>query len=683
MSRLTDAAEKQGGRAGWRWWMWLTLLVPPFLLALILYWPTLQLPLVYDTILHTQLADDLNWLSVWRPSEKFGFYRPLVFAPLLLIHQLFNGYPAALLHGLNIAQHALNALLLTWLVWRLWADYRLALVSGLLFATYPFAYQATIVYGNNAYLTVTGVVLLGLHAYVRMISSEKLKVKSETSTSHLSLFTSHLLLLTLFAFFVGVLIHETAILLIPLCILLTLIHNSQFKIHNSQFPTLLILSAALILYLIVYLFLPRGGGPLLDYGGNDLWPKLLIFMQAAAYPFVWLAHRLPDISAQIIVVGGFLLTAAASATVAWFRPSLQRPLLFGWGWWLAGSLLVGTALPTYYIADGARLLYFGGVGVALVWAAVLTAPFVDLHHNNPQVWQLLSSLGLIFILITSLRFIQGIIHNYTIASEPLETIERVMAEREPDNSAEEAVVMVNFPQWVSPPRNTYATGNEWSPIMGDHLFMSELLRINLGTEYKVYNLTVPSLLTDTNYNYGVVGARTVPAVPLDPEVGRYYVFISRYGDDAITTDYTGQIVQHVIPAVAQPRLAIIGQYDLLDATAVHCGAEVHTQLTLIPNGQTALSTVSLFVQVLATDGRLLAQADGPPLGLAPEQIETHFSTQLIDQRTLTFTEGEAAQLLVGLYDYTTGDRFPAVDAEGQPLADNALRIPIDPCTTAN
>ncbi|MCB0036014.1 MAG: hypothetical protein KDE51_18410, partial [Anaerolineales bacterium] len=510
----------------------------------------------------------------------------------------------------------------------------------------------------------------------------KLKVKSEKSPSYLSLLTSPFLLLTLFTFLIGILIHETAILLIPLCILLTLIHNSKFTIQNSQFPPLLILSTALLLYLLIYLFLPRGGGPLLDYGGNDLWTKLLIFMQAAAYPFVWLAHRLPNTPAPILIVGGFLLTAAASAAVAWLRPSLRRPLLFGWAWWLAGSLLVGVTLPTYYIADGARLLYFGGVGLALVWAAVLAGPFTAVPTANLRALQLLATLGLVFILLTSLRFVQGIIHNYTIASEPLETIAQVMGEREADTSAAEAVVMVNFPQWVSPPRNTYATSNEWSPIMGDHLFMSELLRVNLGSEYKVYNLTVPGLLRETPYNYGVIGARTVAAVPLDPEVGRYYVFISRYGDEAISTAYTGQIVQNVIPAVALPRLATIGQYEVLGATAALCGSAVHTELTLVPQDQAALTTVSLFVQVLASDGRLLAQADGPPLGLAPDQIETHIGTQLIDLRTLPIPEGEAAQLLVGLYDYTTGDRFTAVDGDGQPLADNALRLPIGACATS-
>jgi hypothetical protein len=219
--------------------------------------------------------------------------------------------------------------------------------------------------------------------------------------------------------------------------------------------------------------------------------------------------------------------------------------------------------------------------------------------------------------------------------------------------------------------------------MGDHLFMSELLRTNLGNEYKVYNLTNPSLLSDTPYNYGVIAARTVTAVPLEPEVGRYYVFISRYGNEGIVTDYTGQIVQNVIPVVDQPHLASLEQYDVLQAKAALCGSEVHSTLTL-SNLQSPISpTVSLFVQLLATDGRLLAQADGPPLGLAPAQIETHLGTQLIDQRTLTFNEGEAGQLLVGLYDYATGTRFPAVDGEGQPLADNALRIPIGQCTTEN
>lgn len=107
------------------------------LLAGWLYWPTLRLPLIYDTLLHIRIAGGLDFGSVWLPTEAFGFYRPMTFFPMLVIRQLFAGYPAWLLHGNNVLQHGVNAALLAWLSWRLWPDWRRAVAAGALFATFP------------------------------------------------------------------------------------------------------------------------------------------------------------------------------------------------------------------------------------------------------------------------------------------------------------------------------------------------------------------------------------------------------------------------------------------------------------------------------------------------------------------------------------------------------------------
>ena len=89
------------------------------LAALLLYAPTLRLPLIYDTLLHIRITKELTWATVWLPTPSFGFYRPLTFVPLLAIKGLFGSYPAALLHGINMLQHGLNAFLVSLLVWRL------------------------------------------------------------------------------------------------------------------------------------------------------------------------------------------------------------------------------------------------------------------------------------------------------------------------------------------------------------------------------------------------------------------------------------------------------------------------------------------------------------------------------------------------------------------------------------
>jgi len=121
--------------------------------AVILYWPTLHLPLIYDSLLHIRVATELDLVTVWLPTETFGFYRPLTFLPMLIIRGWFGYYPAWLLHGLNVGQHALNALLLFALSWRLWRKPGWSVAAGLLLALFPFAYQAVAVYGHNVHLT--------------------------------------------------------------------------------------------------------------------------------------------------------------------------------------------------------------------------------------------------------------------------------------------------------------------------------------------------------------------------------------------------------------------------------------------------------------------------------------------------------------------------------------------------
>ena len=123
---------------------WLSLVVSLAIVAaaaVILYWPSFRLPLLYDDLLHIRITKGLDLVTVWLPTQDFGFYRPLTFLPLLIIKQLFGYYPAELLHGINVVQHATNAVLLGYLSWRLWHKVHWALVTGLLLALFPFSYR--------------------------------------------------------------------------------------------------------------------------------------------------------------------------------------------------------------------------------------------------------------------------------------------------------------------------------------------------------------------------------------------------------------------------------------------------------------------------------------------------------------------------------------------------------------
>ncbi|MGD2078908.1 MAG: glycosyltransferase family 39 protein, partial [Chloroflexota bacterium] len=271
------------------------------LLALILYWPTLRLPLIYDDLLHIRISGGLDLLSVWLPTEEFGFYRPLTFLPLLIIENLFGRYPAGLLHGLNVFQHALNVVLLGLLSWRLWRRPRWTVVATLLMAFFPFSYQAIAVYGHNVHPTTTGILLLALNTYLSAIRATKRQWLWWLLTAGL--------------FVLGLLSHESAILFGALAALvhwnargkLPVIRRGQFRSDLGTIarqPWFLFLLAG-GLYAIGYQLLPLTRAPQASFQGAALWYKFLYVAQAAGYPLAWFGRWLaisPAVAVAVVLL---------------------------------------------------------------------------------------------------------------------------------------------------------------------------------------------------------------------------------------------------------------------------------------------------------------------------------------------------------------------------------------------
>lgn len=663
-----------------RYRVWVTA-VAATLIAIILYWPTLRLPVIYDSLLHIRISDDLTLVTVWLPTDKFGFYRPLTFLPLILIRLLIGEYPGWLLHGLNVFQHGLNAFLLVLLAWRLWHDEWRAFIAGLLFALFPFSYQAVAVYGHNVHPTAVNLILLALHTYLTAIRRQK---------AHPSSLIPHpprWWWVTLAIFLLALLNHESAILFGGFA---ALVHGnerpSSFRlaaIWRQPWLVFLLLGG---LYAVAYQFLPISIGPQgSEVSGGGLQLRILYLLQAAAYPFSWLAHLLPHVTPQPLVLGATAVTILLIIFTARRRANWW-PLLLGWGWWGAASALIAVPLATSYLLRGPRLLYLSSVGLALAWATMLTSGRRQVASGRqPKVARqgagnlqsLLSSLLLAFILITNWQFVRGKLAEYKQLTSPLAEVGEVMAQR----PSTEGIALVNLPQWLSPPRNTYAVGTEFVAMLGNYLFAEELIDVNLG-DHAVYPVVVTDLLEHPAYNYGLhqevnfrgEAAATVP-IPSDWAAGGSQVFIVSYLDDGVQTRHTGGFR----PATNGPPIADFGPYALLEADGLFCDGVVEAHLVWRQREQIP-PTASIFVQLLDGNGRLIAQADGPPLNLRPDFITVQPGWEITDRRRLTPTEaGTPTEILVGVYDFTTGERFPAYDARQAPLADNAFRLPVQTC----
>jgi hypothetical protein len=631
-------------------------------LATLLYWPTLDLPLLYDDLLHIRISGDLDFGSVWLPTDASGFYRPLSFLPLIIIERIFDSYPPLLLHGLNVAQHALNAALLSWLTWRLWNRWHWTLASGLIFALYPFSYQAVTVFGHNVHPVATGLMLLALHTYLSAIRSEGAGRAAWW-------------VLTGLIFILGVFNHESIVLFGAFA---ALVHFNErgwpaikFRGQSAVYrqPWVIFLAAGFI-YMVVFQFLPLTRTPVATFAAAEVQSKALYILQSAAYPLAWFHRFLSDDFNSSIVLFGFALMLLLSYWASKDQAN-RMPLLLGWGWWVLATLLVALPLPAGYLLHGPRLLYLASAGAALIWPVLLEPLYKQKPYGRLLWWGILA-----FIALTSWIFVRGRLNSYALLTRPVAVVEDVMQDRPVD----EAILLVNFPQWLSSTQNTYPIGVEFVAMLGDYLFVEELMAHNLGVDRPVQSIKVPDLLTSYDYNYAIHDRDQLSAVQGDWALDGSHIFITTYTEDGPETEYKGAIKP---PSASIPPLAQIGPYELVqaDASATDCSGKIQLTTTWrpsTPDQNNILPTTSIFAQLLDQEGKLIAQADGPPLGLRPDLLDIPSNWQIIDRRIMSTSEVPAGQVLLGVYDYDSGQRYPVADANQLLVSDNAIHITPNP-----
>ncbi len=659
-----------------------------------LYWPTVQLPLIYDTLLHIRITGGLDFGSVWLPTEAFGFYRPMTFFPMLIIKALFGEYPAWLLHGNNVLQHAANAGLLAWLSWRLWPDWRRAVAAGTIFATFPFAYQAVTVYGHNVHPAMTGLVLLGLHGYVAALKKSGTQSYTEETQRGAE---RKWWIITWVLFGLMVLTHETAVLFGGFAALIHICTQPELLTQPRQLlrqPWRWFLLAG-VAYLVVYQFLPISRAPQAAEVGRDLWLNGLYLLQAAVFPIAWFAHLLPNVSGELITLFGAGLVLAAAGWLAWRKPAWRAPLLLAGGWWAATSLLLAITLPTDYLLRGPRLLYLGSVGVALLWAHLLAGVWNGRFAKtttNKEFFSKTSVLSvakirgviwtavLTFILLTSTQFVRTKLTQYEQLTEPIRVAQSTDFMYRPSTEA----VFVNLPQWLDIPPNTYAIGVEFVAMLGDYLFVEELINANVIDKEAVWAVELPELQSQTKYAYGIHAQHNWPQLA---DKARLF-FITQYADEQPQTQFTGLLAP--LPGTYED-FNVGAEFDAyklegptndfsLGDRPIVCNGVVTVWLIWRQRYAEIPDTTSVFVQVLDENGRLLGQSDGPPLGIRPSLLAATPDWTLFDFREIPIEDGQTPHtLLVGVYDFATGQRSPATNNDGQPLPDNAWREPITSC----
>ncbi len=207
-----------------------------------------------------------------------------------------------------------------------------------------------------------------------------------------------------------------------------------------------------------------------------------------------------------------------------------------------------------------------------------------------------------------------------------------------------------------------------------------------GVTTNMYAGQIPSRLWNTDYY--IVDEHVLQVEPDTPPVlYALRVGLSPHGEQARVgeQDLTPRV--RVLP-VAPVRLAEIphksdvtfaGGAALAGFDLVGRGAEL--ALTLYwragpaPVTDGPLTDGQIFVHVLDAKGTLLAQADGAAGGGLYPVRDWRPGEIVKDMRRIALPAGgDAAAVLVGLYDLATGQRVPAFDGSGAALPENAVRI---------
>lgn len=276
----------------------------PVCLAGGIYAYSLRLPLFLDDGILYQMIRDFNGLPApfrfWAGSSAFGYYRPFAFS-LLEINDLLNGgrLNPVLAHGINWALFMLSCALLVSLVRRLTGDTRVAVLAGIVWALMPFNARAVTWVSASFHLLMLTGLLLSVRASLLWQAGRAWGFS-----------------LALFGAFMALFSQETGVLVTPL-VALALGHQRGWRAiqHPRQARLLALLVGLSLLYLLLYISVPRPAASPFTLYWQDLGDNLAIFGQAWAFPVASLIRRLTLQNGQALPL--LALSVGVVLALAW------------------------------------------------------------------------------------------------------------------------------------------------------------------------------------------------------------------------------------------------------------------------------------------------------------------------------------------------------------------------------
>jgi hypothetical protein len=646
--------------SGYRRWINPLSMLTVAVIAILLYGRALNFAFFNDDPSgHFAWMESRTFLDFFGSSEEYGYYRPVVFATLKSLVTLGGTY-APLFHALLLLLNGANVAMLWLLAHRISASRLYAWAAALIFATFPFSYEAVAYVASLTHPLLLFWLLLTLLLYqqARRLSVDVFQTRS--TVYHVAAFITFLL---------GLLTHENG-LFIPLALvgIEWLDRPPRGLLEEIKRPFLAYFGAA-ALYLLLWVFIPKNsqqGLASLSTLANNLYP----FLQSVVYPLLPLAQLSADDVARLLAM------SLVSILLLFLVASLVRARSI----WLFALLWTGlSALPSIlflssdYLYGSPRLHYLPAVGIALLWALpVLAAARLAGQKSRPRALAtILALLYTLAIILPPLSFIRCELDFYEEAGEIVLQM-RDLARAVP---LDQDLLFVNVPFFFSS-YDAHPNGCEnpypWTPVgavvLPPYAKARDFIRFNGGPDRAVTAVFVPEYKPGWN-----AFGQPLTLLELRQRLGQTAVFVyDLAGGDFF--NLSAAWLPNATPVT--PVQATFGQrLALLDSAVTQPmdQNEIHVILRWqVQTPDSALSTV--FVHLYDASGNLVTQHDGPPaMNFVPPSLWQEGDI-IHDIHIIPLDAPLPAgtyRLAAGLYDPASGERLSAT-ANQSPLPDNVF-----------
>lgn len=632
------------------------------LAVLLIYSSSLSYPFFWVDPIDIGLADSRSIWTIFTNSQGYLYYRPFAFLLWKLLRALSGGYDPFVFHLVQVAMHALNAALFYTLARRILADspHWLPGVAALFFAWYPSSYQ-----------TVTWVISPQVQAMAFLLGSAIAYYDGRLASNRRKIALSLILLAIALPF------HENAIffgfVIAAIEIYLTLARTPRAKTSDADFADgrglsksnlLPIAHVAICLtFFAVWLIIPKDPDSAVvrfePAAGWYLLQGLIWPVAGAVGPWrAWL-----DGSAWQPLIFAAPITLLFLIVVHGYA---QRLRLFALGlvWFGAMVLPIWATRGIDYVGVSPRIFYVAAPGAILIWAGLLTHKLQTQTLN--RLWRI--GLGLLVALI-ALQSLVFLAVRKDLQDKAMPAIWDVVRSGQPAGD-DARLLYVNAPDQITPLIREYPIGFFRAILMPVSVDLGQYAQIQTGTRPTTRSISVPALAKLDRFPYQVnLRGEAVTQAELSDAIRSVDTtfFTEYYPDGRVRVVEAGSVK----PASSTQRLATFdARLALARAEATPEDDRLRIEFDWDCLGALHADETA-FVHVLDASGQLADQADGEPLRDLFPLAECRPGETIHDVRYVEMPPG-AYTIRVGIYNRVSGERLKAIDANGQPLPDDAI-----------